>query len=121
MIETRRDVFQAIADPVRREIIGIMVHQELTPGDVAEQFNLSRQAVSKHIQILTECGLLKVQIHGRNYFYSIQPEKLSEVYDWLDPLKDIWEARFSQLDQLLKKEKAKKQKTIFKINSTKKL
>ena len=104
----RRDVFQAIADPTRREIITMMAHQSLTPNAVADNFNLSRQAISKHMQILTECGLLTYEIQGREYYYSIQPQKLEEVYDWIEPLRELWETRFNQLDELLKKQKPKK-------------
>jgi DNA-binding transcriptional ArsR family regulator len=104
----RRDVFQAIADPTRREIIMLLAHQTLTPNAVTEQFDHSRQAISKHIQILTECGLLSYEIHGREYYYSIQPKKLKEVHDWLDPLRDLWDKRFNQLDALLKEKKPKR-------------
>src|SRR5688572_28909136 len=103
----RRDVFQAIADPTRREIISLIGTQSLTPNAVAENFKLSRQAISKHMQILTECGLLTYEIQGREYFYTIQPKKLDEVHDWLEPLRELWENRFSQLDELLKKTKPK--------------
>ncbi len=97
----RRDVFQAIADPTRREIISLIAHQSLTPNLVADKFNMSRQAISKHMQILTECGLLTLNIQGREYYYSIQPKKLNEVYEWLEPLRELWDKRFNQLDQLL--------------------
>ncbi len=106
----RRDVFQAIADPTRREIINLIAYQSLTPNSVADNFDLSRQAISKHMQILTECGLLKLDIQGREYYYTIQPKKFEEVYEWLEPLRELWETRFNQLDELLKKDITKKKK-----------
>ena len=84
-MEIRRDVFQAIADPTRREIIGLIAKKPMTPNNVAESFDISRQAISKHIKILTECGLLSLNIQGRDYYYTIQPKKLAEVNKWLEP------------------------------------
>lgn len=104
----RRDVFQAIADPVRRDIIGLIAKKTMTPNTVADSFNISRQAISKHIKILTECGLLSLNIQGREYYYSIQPRKLAEINDWLEPFRQMWETRFSQLDQVLITSKTKK-------------
>ncbi len=97
----RRDVFQAIADPVRRDIIGLIAQCPMTPNGVAESFDVSRQAISKHIKILTECGLLSLSIRGREYYYTIQPAKLAEVSDWLEPFRKMWEDRFNKLDDLL--------------------
>lgn len=107
----RRDVFQALADPTRREIISLIARQPLTPNSIAENFDVSRQAISKHIRILTESGLLKLAIRGREYHYSVQPKKLEEVADWLEPLRELWEAKFNQLDSLLTKMQTKKSKT----------
>jgi DNA-binding transcriptional ArsR family regulator len=109
----RRDVFQAIADPTRREIIGLIAQQSLTPNAVANSFDVSRQAISKHIKILTECGLLELNIKGREYYYTMQPGKLAEVDQWLQPFREMWETRFGQLDKLLVKmqSKHKKKKT----------
>ena len=104
----RRDVFQAIADPTRRDIIGLVAKNPMTPNAVADSFDVSRQAISKHIKILTECGLLSVTIQGREYYYSIQPQKLAEVSDWLEPFRKMWEDRFNQLDSILKTSKTKK-------------
>ena len=103
----RRDVFQAIADPTRREIISLIARQPLTPNMVAEQFDVSRQAISKHMKILTECGLLNYKIQGREYYYSIQAKKLAEVDDWLQPFRKMWDDKFSQLDKVLKQIKSK--------------
>ncbi len=99
----RRDVFQAIADPTRRAILGLIAVQAMTPNAIAEHFASSRQAVSKHIQILTECELVTQQQSGREMFYHFNAEKLKDVADWLAPFKQLWEDRFDQLDQLLSK------------------
>ena len=106
----RRDVFQAIADPTRREIISLIAQQSLTPNVVANNFDVSRQAISKHIKILTECGLLELNIKGREYYYTIQPDKLAEVDQWLKPFREMWESRFAQLDRLLIKMQSKHKK-----------
>jgi DNA-binding transcriptional ArsR family regulator len=103
----RRDVFQAIADPTRRDIITLIARQPLTPNMVADQFDVSRQAISKHMKILTECGLLTYKVRGREYYYSIQAKKLSEVDDWLQPFRKLWDDKFSQLDKVLKQIKNK--------------
>lgn len=97
----RRDVFQAIADPTRRDILGMVSKQKMTPNAVAESFNVSRQAISKHMKILTECGLLSLKIQGREYYYSIEPTKLEQVNDWLEPFRKMWDTKFNQLDQVL--------------------
>jgi DNA-binding transcriptional ArsR family regulator len=106
-METRRDVFQAIADPTRRDIIGLIAKNPMTPNNVSDSFDLSRQAISRHIKILTECGLLTLNIQGREYYYSIQPKKLKEVNEWLEPFRNMWEGRFNRLDKVLTKLKAK--------------
>ncbi len=111
VIMMRRDPFQAIADPTRREIINLVAREPQTPNSLAENFDVSRQAISKHIRILTESGILMLKIQGREYHYSIQPEKLEEVHDWLEPLRKIWEAKFNQLDDLLNTLQTKKQKS----------
>src|SRR5580700_10691955 len=97
----RRDVFQAIADPTRRQIINLIAHQTLTPNAVADSFDVSRQAISKHIQILAECGLIAITQQGRERYCYIQPQKLDEVTDWLTDFRKTWESRFDQLDNLL--------------------
>ncbi|GIZ08152.1 helix-turn-helix transcriptional regulator [Flavobacterium sp. UMI-01] len=99
----RRDVFQAIADPTRRAILGLIAVQAMTPNAIAANFDSSRQAISKHIQILTECELLNQVQSGREIYYHFNPEKMKEVADWLAPFKKLWEDRFDQLDQLLLK------------------
>ena len=100
-MEVRRDVFQAIADPTRRAIITLIALQAMTPNALAEHFNTSRQAVSKHIQILTECDLVKQEQQGREIYYSLQIEKMKEVDQWINQFRKIWEARFNQLDKVL--------------------
>lgn len=98
----RRDVFQAIADPTRRAILGLLALQAMTPNALAEHFNSSRQAVSKHIKILTECGVVKQQQTGREIYYHFNPQKMKEIDIWLDRFRKMWEDRFNQLDDLLK-------------------
>lgn len=100
-MESRRDVFQAIADPTRREIIRLVANKAQNLGELAEQFEISRQAISLHVKILEECGVLAINQEGRERYCSLQLEKLEEVSDWLEPLRDIMEKRFSQLDQVL--------------------
>lgn len=104
----RRDVFQAIADPTRREIINLLAHRSMTPNSVADSFDVSRQAISKHIKILTECGLVVIDQQGRERFCYIQPGKLAEVDHWLDNFRKLWEQRFDKLDQVLAKMKRTK-------------
>jgi len=97
----RRDVFQAIADPTRRDIINLIAHKSLNLNAIAEQFDMSRPAISQHIKILSECGIIMINQQGRERYCEIQPKKLLEVADWLDPLREIWESRFDKLDSLL--------------------
>jgi DNA-binding transcriptional ArsR family regulator len=104
----RRDVFQAIADPTRRAIIALIAIQALTPNAIAEQFNTSRQAVSKHLKILTECELLSQNQKGREIYYQLQVEKMKEIDKWLEQFRKIWEKRFDQLDNILAKLKSNK-------------
>ena len=107
----RRDVFQAIADPTRRQIINLIAHQTLTPNGVADSFDVSRQAISKHIKILTECGIVTITQQGRERYCFVQPQKLDEVNDWLADFRKTWENRFDRLDDLLIKMQAKTNKT----------
>lgn len=102
----RRDVFQAIADPTRRAILSLIMLQAMTPNAIAEHFPSSRQAVSNHIKILTECELLNQVQSGREIYYHFNPEKMKEVADWLAPFKKLWDDRFDQLDDLLLKMKS---------------
>lgn len=97
----RRDVFQAIADPTRRAIITLIALQAMTPNAIAEHFETTRQAVSKHLKILAECELVKQEQQGREIYYSLEIEKMKEIDKWLEQFKKIWETRFNQLDDLL--------------------
>jgi DNA-binding transcriptional ArsR family regulator len=107
-ISMRRDVFQAIADPTRRAIIGLIALQAMTPNAIAENFNTTRQAVSKHLRILTECDLVKQEQKGREVYYTLEIEKMKEIDIWLSQYRSIWESRFSQLDAVLSSIKKKK-------------
>ena len=100
-MEIRRDVFQAIADPTRRAIIGLIAIQAMTPNALAEYFHTSRQAVSKHIQILTECELVQQVSSGREIYYQLEINKMKEIDQWLEQFRKIWETQFHQLDQVL--------------------
>lgn len=97
----RRDVFQAIADPTRRAIITLIALQAMTPNAIAEHFDTTRQAVSKHLRILTECELVKPKQEGREIYYELEIKKMKEVDKWLEPFRKIWEDRFNQLDKVL--------------------
>ncbi|WP_212005161.1 helix-turn-helix transcriptional regulator [Chitinophaga sp. HK235] len=97
----RRDVFQAIADPTRRAIIALLAIQAMTPNAIAEHFDSTRQAVSKHLKILTECELVKQEHQGREIYYQLEIEKMKEIDKWLEQFRKIWENRFQQLDELL--------------------
>ena len=103
----KRDIFQAMADPTRRAILVLVATNALTPNAIAEQFNTTRQAVSKHIKILNECELLDEKKLGREIYYQLKIEKMKEVDEWLEQFKKIWESRFSQLDQVLMNLKSK--------------
>src|SRR5262245_14404522 len=100
-METRRDIFQAIADPTRRAINVLIAVQAMTHNALAEHFNTSRQAVSKHIKILTECDIVKQTQQGREIYYSLEIEKMKEIDIWLEQFRKIWETRFSQLTNVL--------------------
>jgi len=105
----RRDIFQAIADPTRRAIIALIALQSMTPNAIAENFHTTRQAVSKHLRILSECNLVKQESRGREIYYSLEIEKMKEIDAWLQQYRNIWESRFNQLDTLLSTMSAKKQ------------
>ena len=98
----RRDIFQAIADPTRRAILGLLALQAMTPNALAEHFKSTRQAVSKHIRILTECEVVKQQHQGREIYYHFNPIKMKEIDLWLDLFRKSWEDRYDQLDEVLK-------------------
>jgi DNA-binding transcriptional ArsR family regulator len=100
-METRRDVFQAIADPTRRAILVLLASQAMTPNAVAEHFHSSRQAVSNHIKILSECELVKQEQKGREIYYHINPGKIKEIDKWVGQFKKIFETQFNQLDKVL--------------------
>jgi DNA-binding transcriptional ArsR family regulator len=104
----RRDVFQAIADPTRREILVLVALHAMTPTALAEHFDTTRQAVSKHIKILTECQLLEQRQSGREIHYHFNPEKMKEVDIWMEQFRKQWESRFSQLDEIFKNQQKPK-------------
>lgn len=97
----RRDIFQAIADPTRRSIITLIAVQAMTPNAIAENFNTTRQSVSKHLRILTECELVQQEQQGREIYYSLKIEKMKEIDKWLKQFREIWETTFNQLDDVL--------------------
>src|SRR5436190_21956425 len=103
----RRDIFQAIADPTRRAILVLIAAQAMTPNALAEHFDTTRQAVSKHLKILTECELVKKEFQGREIYYQLEIRKMKEVDKWLEQFRKIWEDRFNQLDKVLLKLKSK--------------
>ena len=114
----RRDVFQAIADPTRREIINMIAHQSLHLNLVAEKFHVSRPAISKHIKILTECGLITIKQQGRHRYCEARLDKLNEVSDWIEQYRKFWTQKLDALETYLdelkslsadRKEKQKKQ------------
>ncbi len=104
----RRDVFQAIADPTRRAIITLIALQAMTPNALAEHFDTSRQAVSKHLRILIECELVKQEHQGREIYYQLNATKMKEIDKWLEQFRKIWENRFNELDNVLANLKKKK-------------
>ncbi|MHB8208739.1 ArsR/SmtB family transcription factor [Mucilaginibacter sp.] len=97
----RRDIFQAIADPTRRAILALIALQAMTPNAIAEHFDSTRQAVSKHIQILTECEAVTQRQSGREIYYHINLEKMKEIDQWLEEFRKLWDDRFNQLDDVL--------------------
>lgn len=101
-MELRRDVFQAIADPTRRVIITLVAVQAMTPGAIAENFDSSRQTISKHIQILRECEILEQEQNGREIYYHLNPHKLKAIADFIEPFRRMWEERFNKLEDIMK-------------------
>ncbi len=97
----RRDVFQAIADPTRRAILLLVASQSMSAGAIASNFDTARPTVSKHLQILTECDLLEQEQNGREIYYHLNPEKMKEIDEFIEPFREMWNARFNQLDKLL--------------------
>ncbi|HPH19984.1 MAG TPA: metalloregulator ArsR/SmtB family transcription factor [Haliscomenobacter sp.] len=104
----RRDIFQAIADPTRRAIIALIAVQAMTPNALAEHFDTTRQAVSKHLQILSECEVVDQQQQGREIYYQLKIDKMKEIDQWLEQFRKIWEQRYNQLDDLLQTLKSDK-------------
>ncbi len=104
----RRDIFQALADPTRRAIILLLATQPMTPNAIADHFDITRQAVSKHIRLMTECELLSQNQKGREIYYHLQTEKMEEIEKWLDQFRELVAKRFEQLDQVLATLKQKK-------------
>ncbi|GAB5525413.1 MAG: metalloregulator ArsR/SmtB family transcription factor [Roseivirga sp.] len=100
-MKTRRDVFQAIADPTRRTILSLVALGAMTPGAIADNFDSKRQTISRHIQILAECELLTQEQQGREIIYRFNPTKMKEVNDFIEPFRKLWESRFESLDNLL--------------------
>ncbi|MEP0010089.1 MAG: metalloregulator ArsR/SmtB family transcription factor [Balneola sp.] len=106
----RRDVFQAIADPVRREIIEILSEEPLNLNAIAEQFDISRPAISRHIKILNECGLVAIEQQGRERFCIIEPDTLAEIANWIDPFRELWEQRLDSFEMYLEQLQSKQNK-----------
>ena len=106
----RRDVFQAIADPTRREIIGLLAKKTMNLNSVAEKFDISRPAISKHIKILTECGLVKIRQDGRERYCEARLQQLNEVTNWVEQYRQYWDKKFDALDQYLNTIQHKKKK-----------
>jgi DNA-binding transcriptional ArsR family regulator len=97
----RRDIFQAIADPTRRAIIGLVALGAMTPNHMADHFDTSRQAVSKHLKILTECELVRQEQKGREIYYHLNPLKMKEIADFIEPFRQLWDTKFNQLEAVL--------------------
>ena len=104
----RRDVFQAIADPTRRAILLLAASQSMTAGAIAANFDTARPTVSKHLQILTECELLEQERNGREIYYHLNPQKIKEIADFIEPFRKMWEDRFNKLETIMKTYKSKK-------------
>jgi len=104
----RRDVFQAIADPTRRAILLLVASQAMTAGAIASHFDTARPTVSKHLQILTECQLLEQEQNGREIYYHLNPGKIKEIADFIEPFRQLWDSRFNRLETIMKKYKTKK-------------
>jgi DNA-binding transcriptional ArsR family regulator len=104
----RRDVFQAIADPTRRTILLLVASQTMTAGAIAANFDTARPTISKHLQILTECELLRQEQTGREIYYHINAKQMKEVAEFIEPFRNMWDARFNKLESIMKKYKSKK-------------
>lgn len=104
----RRDVFQAIADPTRRAILLLVASQSMTAGAIAANFDTARPTVSKHLQILTECELLAQEQNGREIYYHLNPQKMKQIADYLEPFRKLWDDQFNKLEEVMKKYKTRK-------------
>jgi DNA-binding transcriptional ArsR family regulator len=104
----RRDIFQAIADPTRRSVLVLLTMQSMTAGAIAANFNTARPTISKHLLVLSECELLHQEQRGREVYYHLNAEKMKELADWLTPFQQLWESRFTKLEDVLKQIKTKK-------------
>mgnify|MGYP001800820701 FL=1 len=107
-MKSRRDVFQAIADPTRRSILTLLASHATTPVSIADQFDSTRQTISKHIQILTECELLRSEQSGREIHYHLNLEKMVEIAEFIEPFRQLWDDRFNRLEAVMKNETLKK-------------
>ena len=103
----RRDVFQALADPTRRAILALIAIQALTPNAMAEKFDMTRQAVSKHIKVLHQCELIKAEQNGREIHYHLNAKKMKEIANFIEPFRKMWDDRFNKLESIMKKYKSK--------------
>ncbi|MCI0448898.1 MAG: metalloregulator ArsR/SmtB family transcription factor [Chlorobi bacterium] len=103
----RRDIFQAIADPTRRAILLLVASQSMTAGGIAANFDTARPTVSKHLRILTECELLEQKKNGREIYYHLNPKKMKEIADFIEPFRKMWDERFNKLEAIMKKYKKK--------------
>ena len=119
-METRRDVFQAIADPTRRKILNMLAADAQNLNSISEKFDMSRQAISLHIKILTECGLIMIRQQGRERYCSLEPQKLSEVAEWVEPFRQMWEGKLDLLGGVLKTMKKKDMRKLGSYKSSKK-
>jgi DNA-binding transcriptional ArsR family regulator len=109
-METRRDVFQAIADPTRRQIINLIARQSMNLNAIADNFEITRPAISNHIRILHECGIISISQVGRERYCKIQPENLREVSDWIDQYRQLWEMKLDSFEEYLNKLQSKNKK-----------
>ena len=109
-METRRDVFQAIADPTRRQIINLIANKSMNLNAITDNFDISRPAISNHIKILHECGIISIEQIGRERYCKIQPTNLREVADWVEPFRELWEQKLDSFEQYLNKLQSKRKK-----------
>lgn len=105
----RRDVFQAMADPVRRDIIQLLAGEILTVNEIADHFAISRPAISKHLKILEECGIVRISQKGRLRYCTIQPKELIPAFLWIDQYRNLWEEKIDSFENYLDQLQNKKQ------------